>query len=136
MAIPADTVWQVDAGGSGTSYLNGCGFATSQKGATGTDLTLSAPTTFTTLATSGSSTTVTCSGGDTFNNTMLGNILSVNVSNTLNYRCITGYMNSTSITVDAAINLNGGGFSGRVGGAFTDVRQAGTTGSGRTPRSV
>lgn len=128
MALAADTVWEVDANGTGASYLNGGGFAQSiatAGGGTGQDLTLGAPVVFTTLVTAGSSTTISCSGDDVFTQQMEGNVIAINLAGTLTYRQITAVATptATSATVDLAISIASAS-GGRVGGAFTDVRQA------------
>src|SRR5579863_1811543 len=109
MAIPSDTIWEVQTGGVGT---NGGAWANSQKGATGTDHSQSAHTVFT--VTTNGTTTVTATVGS-FDNTMLGN--GINIASD-NIYIITAYTNSTTITVDRNTANGGAGISAVVGGPF------------------
>ena len=115
MAIPADTVWEVQTTGSDS---NGGGFSTASKGATGVDMTYASPSvvTFTSTLSGAGGTTLTDSANG-FANTMLGNV--INISGQGLY-CITAYIGAGSVTVDRAL----GTFStttGRVGGAHATL---------------
>lgn len=115
MASPSivDMVYEVDNAASGASDSNGGGFSVANKGATGTDHSLAAPTTFTSTLSAVGTTTLTDSGAG-FNNTMLGNV--INISGQGLY-CITAYLTTSTVTVDRAL----GTFAtttGVLGGAF------------------
>jgi hypothetical protein len=108
MAIPADTVWEVEATGSD---LNGGGWSTASKGATGVDMTLGAATSFTSTLSATGTTTLTDSANG-FVNTMRGNVINIVGQG---FYCITAFTSSSAVTVDRAL----GTFSttsGKVGG--------------------
>jgi hypothetical protein len=120
MAIPADTVWEVETTGSDTAA--GGGFSIAQKGATGTDMTYPTPavTTFTSNLSAVGTSTLTCSSA-LFLNTMLGNVIQISGQG---FYCIQGFTSTTVVTVDRAL----GTFattSGWVGGALASPGQAG-----------
>ena len=122
MAIPADTLWEVQSTGSDN---NGGGWSNAQKGATGVDMTQSAPVAFTATLSATATTTLTDSAAG-FLNTMLGNV--INISGQGSY-CIQGFTNSSTVTVDRAL----GTFSttsGVVGGPRASVGSVGGSMSG------
>jgi len=127
-AIPIDTVWEVRTTGSD---LNGGGFSTASKGATGVDMTYGAGyaiVSFTSTL-SGVGTTALTDSAAGFVNTMLGN--TINIVGQGVY-CITGYTSTSIVTVDR----NLGTFSttsGKVGGALaTPGFAAGVKAAGNT----
>jgi hypothetical protein len=112
MAIPADTVWEVETTGDDT---NGGGFSIVNKGATGVDMTYGGSTaivTFTSTLSAVGTTTLTDSAAG-FLNTMLGNVINIVGQG---FYCIVGFTTTSVVTVDR----NLGTFSttsGKVGGA-------------------
>jgi hypothetical protein len=113
MAIPGDTVWEVRTTGSDTDC--GGGFSDASKGASGTDLTQNdaAVYTYTSDLSATGTTTLTSAGGN-FTSDIQGNVIAITGQG---YYCITGFTNSTTVTVDRAL----GTFAtttGFVGGAL------------------
>jgi len=108
MAIPADTVWEVQTTGNDA---NGAGWAASKAGGTGVDMSQGAPTVFgATLSATGTTTLTDSANG--FTNLMLGNVIQITGQG---FYCISTYVGPGSVTVDRAL----GTFSttsGRVGG--------------------
>ena len=118
MAIPADTVWEVQTGGSNSAC--GGGYASSMHGATGVDRTQQAAAQYTYSSLSSSGTTVTGTG---FTNDILGNVMQVTGTGA-GFYCITGFTNSTTITIDRAPGTPFSGSTGYVGGALATPAQA------------
>jgi hypothetical protein len=119
VAIPADTVWEVQSTGNDA---NGGGFSTANKGATGADMTLGAPTVFTSTLSATATTTLTDSAAG-FLNTMLGNVIQISGQG---FYCITAFTNTSTVTVDRTL----GTFSttsGRVGGPVASPGVIGAT---------
>jgi len=111
MAIPVDTVWEVQTTGNDA---NGAGWSNAQKGATGTDMSQGAPTVFTSTLSAVGTTSLTDSAAG-FVNTMLGNVIQIAGQG---FYCIQGFTSASVVVVDRAL----GTFSttsGRVGGPVT-----------------
>jgi hypothetical protein len=113
MALTAATAWEVEATGSDS---NGGGFDTSNKGATGVDMTYGTHQGTVSFSSSLSAvgTTSLTNSSSSFLNTMLGNV--INIAGQGLY-CIVGYTSTSVVTVDRAL----GTFtatSGVVGGAL------------------
>jgi len=120
-AIAATTVWEVRTTGSAT---NGGGYD-SVLGTAGSGVDYSnqqdPQESYTTLTAAQSSTTVTCSGADTFAAGIVGNIIYIasGTNFTAGWYQVTARTSSTSITVDTAPATTGAGSSGvgNMGGA-------------------
>lgn len=117
MAIPADTVWEVRTTGS-DSLCSG-GFSAANKGATGVDYTVqnSAQYTYTANLSGAGGTTLTGVG---FTNDIPGNVINITGQG---FYCITGFTNSTTVTVDRALGTFSGA-TGYVGGGLATLSQA------------
>jgi hypothetical protein len=118
MALSGYAVWEVHsvANDATASDANGGGFDSSNKGATGVDLTqgtYQAVHTFS-ASLSGAGTTALTDSAAGFSNTMLGNM--INIAGQGVY-CIVGYTNSGHVTLDRASGTFSAA-SGVVGGAF------------------
>ncbi len=126
MAIDAGTLWEFRAASG--SATNGGGYSPDVSGA-GTDYSNqdSAQETYTTLTTSGAGvTTVTCSGGDTFDANIVGNVINIasGTNATAQWIQVTARASSTLITVDRAPDDGVGGIAsgvGSMGGALDIV---------------
>jgi hypothetical protein len=112
MALPSDTVWEVQTTGSDTAA--GGGFSTSNKGATGLDLTQGANQAVTTFTANLSAVGTTTLTGVGFSNTMLGNVINITGQG---FYCITAFTSSTAVTVDRALGTFAAA-TGSVGGAL------------------
>lgn len=111
MAIASDTIWEVQTSGLNT---NGGGFAASYQGVSGVDYSqwhrpYKAPTTLAGFGT----TTLVCGSPDTFDPTVLGNIIFINGQGRY---VIQAYINSTGLTLDRILGTFSS-TSGSIGGA-------------------
>ena len=123
MAIPADTVWEIQSTGSDS---NGGGWSNANKGATGTDMSQGAPTTFTSNLSAVGTATLTGVG---FTNTLLGNVINI-VGQGL--YCIIGFTSSVAVTVDR----NLGTFSTTTGVVGGPLATPGKMGSAMTAGNI
>ncbi len=121
MALPSDTVWEVQTTGDD---LNGGGFSIANKGATGVDMTYGAGLaviSFTSTLSAVGTTALTDSAAG-FLNTMLGNVINIVGQG---FYCIVGFTSTSIVTVDRAL----GTFattSGKVGGALVSLGMIGS----------
>jgi len=115
MATPTDALWELQVTGSD---LNGGGFSRLNQGATGVDMTQSAPTSLT-VTTNGTTALVATSG--VFSNTMLGNFVNIAEPASGACYCITAYTDTTHVTLDRATVSSQAGLSARVGGPLASM---------------
>lgn len=117
-AISSAVEWEIRAAGSTT---NGGGF---KAGAAGTDYSQqdSAQESYTTLAMTAATTTLTCGGADTFDANIVGNIIYISGGTNFvtGWYEVTARASGTSITIDRDATSGGNGSSGtgNMGGAL------------------